>query len=245
MFNLDLIDLPSLVRIDGEIRHYETPTGEKYPSVTTVLSKTKDQTFLHAWRQRIGEDAAAKITAQAGRRGTATHLLCEKFVLNEPIDLKQEMPLSVHLFKQLEGVLKENVNNVRVSEGSLFSHKLKVAGSVDLIANWRNHAAIIDFKTSRKNKRKDWIEDYFMQCAMYSYMFWTSRKNKRKDWIEDYFMQCAMYSYMFWEMTGLHHPTLVVAIAVEEENEPQIFVEHVNDWIDKAQDRCKKYHSAK
>jgi len=217
MFNLDLIELPSLIRIDGEQRHYQTPTGQKYPSVTTVLSKTKDQTFLHAWRQRIGEDAAAKITAQAGRRGTATHLLCEKFVLNEPIDLKQEMPLSVHLFKQLEGVLTENVNNVRVSEGSLFSHKLKVAGSVDLIANWRNHAAIIDFKTSRKNKRKDWIEDYFMQCAM--------------------------YSYMFWEMTGLHHPTLVVAIAVEEENEPQIFVEHVNDWIDKAQDRCKKYHN--
>lgn len=219
MFNLDLIDLPSLVRIDGESRHYETPTGEKYPSVTTVLSKTKDQTFLHAWRKRIGEDAAAKITAQAGRRGTATHLLCEKLVLNEPINLRDEMPISVYLFKQLEGVLKTNVNSVRVSEGSLFSHKLKVAGSVDLIANWRNHAAIIDFKTSRANKRKDWIEDYFMQCAM--------------------------YSYMFWEMTQLHHPTLVVAIAVEEENEPQVFVEHVNDWIDKAQDRCRKYHSAK
>ncbi len=219
MFNVDLIELPELVRIDGDIRTYLTPTGEKYPSVTTVLSKTKDQTHLHAWRKRIGEEAAAKITAQAGRRGTATHLLCEKLVLNEPIDLSEEMPMSVHLFKQLEGFLKQNVNGVRVSEGSLFSHKLKVAGSVDLIANYGNQAAIIDFKTSRANKRKDWIEDYFMQCAM--------------------------YSYMFWEMTQLHHPTLVVAIAVEEENEPQIFVEHVNDWINKAQDRCKQYHMAK
>jgi hypothetical protein len=219
MFNVDLIELPELVRIDGDVRTYLTPTGEKYPSVTTVLSKTKDQTHLNAWRKRIGEEAAAKITAQAGRRGTATHLLCEKLVLNEPIDLTQEMPMSVHLFKQLEGFLKQNVNGVRVSEGSLFSHKLKVAGSVDLIANYGNQAAIIDFKTSRANKRKDWIEDYFMQCAM--------------------------YSYMFWEMTQLHHPTLVVAIAVEEENKPQIFVEHVNDWIDKAQDRCKKYHMAK
>lgn len=219
MFNVDLIELPELVRIDGDVRTYLTPTGEKYPSVTTVLSKTKDQTHLNAWRKRIGEEAAAKITTQAGRRGTATHLLCEKLVLNEPIDLTQEMPMSVHLFKQLEGFLKQNVNGVRVSEGSLFSHKLKVAGSVDLIANYGNQAAIIDFKTSRANKRKDWIEDYFMQCAM--------------------------YSYMFWEMTQLHHPTLVVAIAVEEENKPQIFVEHVNDWIDKAQDRCKKYHMAK
>lgn len=217
MFNVDLIELPKLVRIDGEIRTYLTPTGEKYPSVTTVLSKTKDQTHLIAWRKRIGEDAAAKITAQAGRRGTATHLLCEKLVLNEPINLKDEMPLSVHLFKQLEKVLVENVNNVRSSEGQLFSHGLKVAGSVDLIANWRNHAAIIDFKTSRAYKRKDWIEDYFMQCAM--------------------------YSYMFWEMTKLYHPKLVVAIAVEEENEAQIFEEDVNDWIDKAKDRCKTYHS--
>ena len=219
MFKHDLIDLPSLVRIDGEIRHYETPTGEKYPSVTTVLSKTKDQTHLIAWRQRIGEEAAAKKTAQAGRRGTATHLLCEKLVLNEPIDLSEEMPISVHLFKQLEKVLIQDVDNIRVSEGSLFSHKLKVAGSVDLVASYKGKPAIIDFKTSGKNKRKDWIEDYFLQCAM--------------------------YSFMLWEMTQIYHPKLVVAIAVEEENEAQVFVEHVNDWLDKAKDRCKQYHMAK
>lgn len=219
MFKLDLIDLPSLVRIDGEIRHYETPTGEKYPSVTTVLDKTSDKSFLYAWRARVGEAEAAEITKRAATRGTATHLLCEKAILNQPYDLRDERPIDVHLFKQLEPFLHSNVDNIRVSEGSLFSHKLKVAGSVDLIADYQYKPAVIDFKTSLKNKRKNWIENYFMQCAM--------------------------YSYMFWEMTGLHHPTLVVAIAVEEENTPQIFVEHVNDWIDKAQDRCKKYHSAK
>jgi ATP-dependent exoDNAse (exonuclease V) beta subunit len=219
MFKLDLIDLPSLVRIDGEIRHYETPTGEKYPSVTTVLDKTSDKSFLYAWRARVGEAQAAEITKRAATRGTATHLLCEKVILNQEFDLRDERPIDVHLFKQLEPWLRNNVDNIRVSEGSLFSHKLKVAGSVDLIADYQNKPAVIDFKTSLKNKRKDWIENYFMQCAM--------------------------YSYMFWEMTGIHHPTLVVAIAVEEENVPQIFVEHVNDWIDKAQDRCKKYHMAK
>ena len=219
MFNLDLIDLPSLVRIDGESRHYETPTGEKYPSVTTVLDKTSDKSFLYAWRVRVGEAEAAEITKRAATRGTATHLLCEKFILNESIDLRNERPIDVHLFKQLEPWLRDNVDNIRVSEGALFSHKLKVAGSADLFADYQSKPAVIDFKTSLKNKRKDWIENYFMQCAM--------------------------YSYMFWEMTQIHHPTLVVAIAVEEENVPQIFVEHVNDWIDKAQDRCKKYHSAK
>ena len=219
MFNLDLIDLPSLVRIDGESRHYETPTGEKYPSVTTVLDKTSDKSFLYAWRVRVGEAEAAEITKRAATRGTATHLLCEKFILNESIDLRNERPIDVHLFKQLEPWLRDNVDNIRVSEGALFSHKLKVAGSADLFADYQSKPAVIDFKTSLKNKRKDWIENYFMQCAM--------------------------YSYMFWEMTQIHHPTLVVAIAVEEENVPQIFVEHVNDWIDKAQDRCRKYHSAK
>lgn len=217
MFKLNLIDLPTLIRNDGEIRTYETPTGEKYPSVTTVLDKTSDKSHLIAWRKRVGEEEAAEITKRAARRGTATHLLCEKVILNQPFDLKDERPIDVHLFKQLEPWLRENVDNIRTSEGQLFSHKLKVAGSVDLIADYQNNPAIIDFKTSLKNKRKDWIENYFMQCAM--------------------------YSYMFWEMTQIHHPTLVVAIAVEEENAPQIFVEHVNDWIDKAQDRCRRYHA--
>jgi genome maintenance exonuclease 1 len=217
MFNLDLIEVPSLVRIDGEIRHYLTPTGEKYPSVTTVLDKTSDKTHLEAWRKRVGVEEANRITKRATTRGTAVHTLCEKFVLNEEIDLSKEMPFNVQMFKQLERFLTSNVNNIRGSELSLFSHKLKVAGSCDLIANYKNHAAIIDFKTSNKLKRKDWIENYFLQCAM--------------------------YSYMFWEMTELYHPKLVIAISVEEESEAQIFEEDVNDWIDKAKDRCNKYHS--
>ena len=217
MFNHDLIELPTLVRIDGEVRHYLTPTGEKYPSVTTVLDKTSDKSALIAWRKRVGDEEANRISNRATTRGTAIHTLCEKYVLNEPIDLSKEMPFNVHMFKQLERFLHKNVNNIRGSESSLFSHKLKVAGSCDLIASYRNHAAIIDFKTSNKLKRKDWIENYFLQCAM--------------------------YSYMFWEMTQQYHPKLVVAIAVEEEDEAQIFEEDVNDWIDKAKDRCRRYHA--
>jgi hypothetical protein len=216
LFNHDIIDLPKLVRLDGEVRHYMTPTGEKYPSVTTVLDKTSDKSHLIAWRKRVGEEEANRVSKRATTRGTAVHTLCEKYVLNEPIDLSTEMPFNVYMFKQLEKFLHANVNNIRGSESSLFSHKLKVAGSCDLIANYRNHAAIIDFKTSNKLKRKDWIENYFLQCAM--------------------------YSYMFWEMTQLYHPKLVIAIAIEEEDEAQIFEENVNDWINKAQDRCTRYH---
>ena len=217
MFNVDLIELPSLVRIDGEQRHYLTPTGEKYPSVTTVLDKTSDKSHLVKWKARVGEEEAARVTKRATTRGTAVHSLCEKYVLNQPIDISKEMPFNVHMFKQLEKFLHANVNNIRGSESSLYSHKLKVAGSCDLIASYRNHAAIIDFKTSNKLKKLEWIENYFLQCAM--------------------------YSYMFWEMTQQYHPKLVVAIAVEEETEAQIFEQDVNDWIDKAKDRCNRYHS--
>lgn len=216
MFKLDLIELPSLVRIDGELRHYETPTGEKYPSVTTVLDKTSDKTNLIAWRKRVGDEEANRISNRATTRGTAIHTLCEKLVLNEEVDYTKEMPTNLVMFKQLQRFLTANVNNIRGSESSLYSHKLKVAGSCDLIANYRNHAAIIDFKTSTKPKRKEWIENYFLQCAM--------------------------YSYMFWEMTQLYHPKLVIAIALEEDSGPQIFEEDVNDWISQAQDRCKQFH---
>lgn len=217
LFIHELVELPQLTRLDGEVRHYLTPTGEKYPSVTTVLDKTSDKSALFAWRKRVGEEEANRVSNRATTRGTAIHTLCEKYVLNEDIDFSKEMPINVHMFKQLQRFLADNVNNIRGSESSLFSHKLKVAGSCDLIANYRNHAAIIDFKTSNKLKRKDWIENYFLQCAM--------------------------YSFMFWEMTQLYHPKLVVAISIEEEDEAQVFVEDVNDWIDKAKDRCKRYHS--
>lgn len=215
-FRNDLLDLPTLVRIDGEVRHYQTPTGEKYPSVTTVLSAMSDKSALIEWRKRVGEEAAAKKTAQAARRGTGTHLLCEKLVLNEEIDYSQEMPLTIHLFKQLKGLLEQDVNDIRSSEGALFSHKLKVAGSVDLVASYQGKPSIIDFKTSYKYKRKEWIENYFMQASM--------------------------YSYMLYEMTGLYHPNLVIMIAIEEDNIPQVFQEHASNWIGKAKDLCRRYH---
>lgn len=216
MFNLDLIELPTLIRHDGESRYYETPTGQKYPSVTTVLDKTSDKSFLHAWRKRIGADKADKITKQASNRGTAMHSLCEKFVLNEELDLTEAMPLHIHLFKQLETPLSEHVDNVRLSEGSLFSHRLKVAGSADLVADWKGVRSLIDFKSSNRYKRKEWIENYFIQTTL--------------------------YSMMLYEMTGISCSQVVIMIAVEEENEPQMFVDDITDWIPKAISRCRRYH---
>lgn len=216
MFNVDLIELPTLIRHDGESRYYETPTGQKYPSVTTILDKTSDKSFLHAWRARVGEEQAAQITKRAANRGTAVHLLCEKLILNEPYDLNESTALHIHLFTQLKPLLVRYANNIRLSEGSLYSHKLKIAGSVDLVADWDGVASIVDFKTSLKNKRKDWIENYFLQTTL--------------------------YSMMLYELTGIMCKQIVICIAIEEENQPQVFVEKVADWIPKAIARSKKYH---
>jgi ATP-dependent exoDNAse (exonuclease V) beta subunit len=217
MFINDLIELPQLVRIDGEQRFYQTPDGNKYPSVTTVLSEMSDKTAILKWRKRVGEEEANRVSGRATRRGTAVHTLLEKFVLNEEIDFSDTMPLNKTMYNQIAKYLQQNVDNVRSSEGQLFSHKLKIAGSVDLIASYKGEPAIIDFKTSTKPKRKEWIENYFLQATM--------------------------YSYMLYEMTGLYHPKLVIMIALEEDSGPQIFEEHASNWIEKATKMCREFHA--
>lgn len=219
MFNLNLVELPKLKRIDGATRLYETPTGEKYPSVTTVLGATSDKTGLYEWKKRVGEEEAARVSRRATTRGTALHSLWEKLVLNEEFDreaVRQKHLMNFHMYEQIEKVLLDNVNNIKSSEGSLFSHKLKVAGSVDLIADYKGKPSIIDFKTSGKEKRKEWISGYFLQTAM--------------------------YSYMYWEMMQDMHAQLVVMIAVEDSNEAQVFTENASKWIDQARNLCKQYH---
>jgi hypothetical protein len=216
MFKHNFIELPSLTRIDGETRLYETPDGNRYPSVTTVLDKMSDKSGLIAWRKRVGDVEADKISSQATRRGTAVHKMCEDFVLNDVKELEVQMPSNIHMYKQLSKFLSADVDNIMCSESSLFSHYLKIAGTVDLIAEYKGKPAIIDFKTSGKLKARQYIENYFLQTAL--------------------------YSYMFWEMTNIMCPTIVIAIAIEEETEPQIFVERSSAYIEKARDICKAYH---
>lgn len=217
MFRNDIIELPQLVRIDGEQRFYQTPDGNKYPSVTTVLSEMSDKTAILKWRKRVGEEEANRVSGRATRRGTAVHSLLEKFVLNEEIDFSDTMPLNKTMYNQIAKYLEKHVDDIRSSEGQLFSHKLKIAGSVDLVASYKGKPAIIDFKTSTKPKRKEWIENYFLQATM--------------------------YSYMLYEMTGLYHPTIVIAIALEEDSGPQIFEEHASNWIEKAMKMCQDFHA--
>lgn len=216
-FNHAFVELPSLVRNDGETRTYTTPTGQKYPSVTTVLSKTADKTFLHEWRNRVGHEEAAKITRRAANRGTAVHKMCETYVLNEDLRALDVSHYDKFLFNQIQPVLTNCVDNIRVSEGALFSHNLRVAGSVDLVCDFNGQPAVVDFKTSLRPKKLEWIHDYMIQASM--------------------------YSYMFWEMVGVLCPNIVVIIAVESESTPQVFCERTVNWLHYGKARCEQYHS--
>ena len=161
------IDIPTLDRqtIDG-VRYYDAPDGQKLVSVTSVISHIKRE-FFRKWRERVGEEEANKITKKATSRGTDMHTLAENYLLNQ--ELPEVQPLSQFLFSQAKPKLDE-IDNIHAIEQSLYSLQLGIAGTVDCIAEHNGELAIIDFKTSKKPKPREWIDDYFVQCAAYACM---------------------------------------------------------------------------
>jgi hypothetical protein len=156
--------------IDGK-RYYVLPNGEKFRSVTTVLDGAMDKTALYEWRKKVGEEEANKISTQAARRGTAVHSIAERYVLNEENYLRGAMPSGIDAFKGVQTLLDNHVDNILGIELPLYSVALKTAGRCDLIAEFDGVPSVIDFKTSRKLKKEEWIESYFLQTTVYSMMF--------------------------------------------------------------------------
>jgi genome maintenance exonuclease 1 len=164
------IDTPSydLNRLqEGDVRYYVTPENNKYPSITTVTS-FKNRKIFADWRKRVGNEEANRKTQRSTRRGTDTHLLIEHYLKNE--DLPKVGPLPSFLFKQAKPILN-NINNIHLLEGSLYSDELCLAGQVDCIAEYNGELAVIDFKTAEKEKPEKWIEHYFVQCMAYGMMY--------------------------------------------------------------------------
>lgn len=191
--------------IDGK-RYYTLPSGEQFKSVTTVLSEKIDKTALYEWRKRVGKEEATKITVQAGRRGTSVHAIAERYLLNEEDIYKKEMPTNIDTFNSIKYIIDENVDNVYGVELPLFSKALKTAGKTDLVAKFNGTPSIIDFKTSRKTKKEEWIENYFLQSTIYSMMFE------------------ALYKIKI--------PQIAIIIAVDHED-PQLFVKDRGLYVNK------------
>ena len=169
--------------------------GIRLPSVTTVIGEMKKKSIAQ-WRARVGAEEANRVSKRASTRGNKTHKLAEDYLSNLPISQYTDDVLSMGMFCQIRPYL-DKINNIHALEAPLYSKTLKLAGRVDCIAEYEGELAIIDFKTSSKTKREEWIQDYFSQEVA--------------------------YAIMFQELTGLKVKKLVTIIAVET-GEPQVFV---------------------
>jgi len=186
--------------------------GMMWPSVTTVIGHSKKKSIME-WRNRVGEEEANAISKRASTRGNKCHKLCELYLENKSISKYKDDPLSMGLFYQIKPYL-DSIDNIHALEAPLCSSLLKMAGRVDCIAEYNGELAIIDFKTSTKYKREEWIHDYFAQETA--------------------------YAIMFQELTGLIPKKLVTIIACET-GEPQIF--EIYDTIKYAR-KLKEYIDA-
>jgi len=203
-----------LKRIDSPTgRLYETPSGESYPSVTTITGLHSKQSIIE-WRKRVGEEEANKISARASGRGTRIHNLCEKYLLGTP---EEPSMFDKAVFNSLIPHL-DYIDNIHALESPLYSHHLKVAGTVDCVAEYKGKLSVIDFKTSAKLKNRDWIHSYFMQTSA--------------------------YAVMFEERTGIPIGKMIILVGIDDED-PQIFNERRDDWIGEFQQLRSDYRKLK
>ena len=192
-------------------RFYVTPEGKKYPSITTVLSG-RSKEGINRWRESVGHDVANQIMRSAAKRGTAVHTLVENYLNNEA----REKP--IQLTKSLFTILKtelDHINNIVMQEESLCSHKWGVAGRVDCIAEFKGKLSVIDFKTSTKDKKEEWVENYFIQTAAY----------------------CEMYEEQYGQPIDQ-----IVILIVTEEGATQTFIKNKKDYLPLLKPAIEEFH---
>ena len=201
--------------LDREDGHwYQTKFDKIYPSINTILSATSSeekQNSLKSWKEN--EPAHQYITAQAQDIGTQSHQIIEDYLSNQ-LSLEEFDLLPIAHFNNLKPYL-ENISNVTSIEQRMYSDKLKVAGTSDLIAQYNGELSIIDYKT----KRKPQIDDY-----MY-----------------EYYIQTTCYAQMFQEVTGKKINQVVILVS-SEKNTRQEFIKTCDDYIEPMRERIEKYY---
>ena len=154
---------------EGGKRVYETPNGDKVPSVTTILSKTKDMTHLNEWKQRVGEQVAQRIVKEASGIGSAMHNNLEKFLSGE-----QRVPGTNLVHVQANKMANQIIQNALVHVDEVWGIEQALyfpglySGTTDLVGQYKGNPAIMDFKQTNKPKKKEWVGDYFLQLVAYS-----------------------------------------------------------------------------
>ena len=206
-------DLESDTRKSG--RTYTTPNGVNYPSVTTVLSLLTEG-FIQAWRKRVGEEEANRVGGRASARGTQVHAILEKYLKNE--DTTGYLPHIRQSLENLKPILNKSIGKIYHLEAPLYSDHLGIAGRVDCVAEFDGVPSIVDFKTSKRVKQKDKIDNYFCQMSAYAIM-WEER-------------------------TGMPIVNTVIVMDVDD-NEPLVFKEHRDNYTEKLIDTIDQYNKRK
>jgi len=149
-------------------RVYQTPDGERLPSVTTILSATKDMTHLNEWKKRVGEAKAQQITTEAAGVGTAMHSNLERFVIGEERQPGNNL-VHIQANKMADQIITHglsNVNEIWAMEQSLYYPGL-YSGTTDLVGVYNHNPAVMDYKQTNKPKKEEWVEDYKIQLIAY------------------------------------------------------------------------------
>ena len=206
-------DLVTDTRETGRV--YVAPDGSRYPSVTTVLGILSEDS-IREWRQRVGEEEANKVSHRASNRGTAVHSIIEKYLRNE--DTSDNLPHIRQSLANLRPILDKSIGKIFGLETALYSRHLGMAGRCDCIAEWNGVPSIIDFKTSKRIKKKENIASYFAQASA--------------------------YAIMFEERTGLAIPNTVIVMDVDD-NHPLIFEEHRDNFVELLLSTKKEYDRRK
>ena len=169
---------------------------------------------LDAWRQRVGIEEAERVGRNAAAIGTRLHSLCERFLDNRNDYSRGALPPEIELFVKLKPVLMEKVNVVYAQEFPLYSLDLGVAGRCDLYCSLDNVHSVVDFKSSSKPKKEEWIENYFMQATAYSMM-----------------------------LRELGHRVDQFAILVASPESMQVFQKNVDDYVEMTREYFKGFHA--
>lgn len=201
-------------RIDPAVgRIYTIPNGREYVSVTTVLSAISDKSWLEEWRKAVGKDVADQITRDAAARGSSLHGIIERHFLGKLVE-EDRQASGWKLYRSLLIYLKK-ITPISL-ELPLWSDNLRIAGRTDCVGIYEDRLSIIDFKSSRREKQAEKINDYFLQCTL--------------------------YALMLFEQLGIECKQIVVLVG-SDEGFPQVFKRETRIYGREAVDAVKRYHA--
>ncbi len=213
--NYDVCRTVAVTTTNSE-RIYHTPDGD-FPSVTTILGATDDDTWLTQWRARVGEREAERIRRETAERGTMVHSYLERAWNGE--DISDEISKSPHDIRTMTlgllGVMLKNVTSTDAQELIVWTRDMGYAGRLDFVGEWNGAPAMIEFKTSKRKKYGKAAE----KCSL----------------------QATAYALAYNSLFGTNIETIVTLVSIVD-GSVQIIEDHAESFFEVLSERVGEYH---